>query len=388
MLCVQALDPFYFKIYAMTHYIKICASIMVALLCVLLPSCSADTVPAGGDTTQGNVSVSLQTSARVQRTTLQTSDDVQHVEYVQLYIFKGTGSDAVCIKSIDADWQQPTGHTVQQLYKIDPNLFVYDGKTTYTLLAIGLDNKPGATGEGAGPTYNLPAAITQGTTLGQAIARLATGKTAHDMNHAELFAGTAECTPQRGNNLVTIDLYRRVAGVQAYIDDIPEGVTDIKLVLYHDQHSEVPLVAQPDAADGTYMDHGTATADGSTTLLDLPVDEGTLVGVSVTGTTLTKRAGSVLDGAYVLPVEAPADTDTGTLKLELYKGDVLYKTYRVAIDDGKTRTYNFPLRANCFYTIGALNLQQNEPLSLGESTADITIQVEPNFEKDHDFTIQ
>ena len=40
------------------------------------------------------------------------------------------------------------------------------------------------------------------------------------------------------------------------------------------------------------------------------------------------------------------------------------------------------------YTIGTLNLQQNEPLSLGEATADITIQVEPNFEKDHDFDIQ
>ena len=108
----------------------------------------------------------------------------------------------------------------------------------------------------------------------------------------------------------------------------------------------------------------------------------------MTGTTLKKRIGTVLDGAYVLPVEASADQGTGTLNLKLYKGGVLYKTYRVAVDDGKTRSYNFPLRANCFYTIGTLNLQQNEPLSLGEATADITIQVEPNFEKDHDFDIQ
>lgn len=361
---------------------------MVALLCVLLPSCSADTVLADEGITQGPVNVCLQTSARVQRTKLQTSDGVQHVEYVQLYIFKGTGSDAKCIKSIDVGWQQSPGQTVSQFYKINPNLFVYDGRTTYTLMAVGLDNKPDATDEGAGPTYNLPAAIINGSTLEQAVARLATGKTAHDMNHAELFAGTAECTPRCGNNQVVIELYRRVAGVQAYLDDIPEGVTDIKLVLYKDQHSEVPLVAKRDAADGTYMDHGTATADGSTTLLDLPVNEGTLGGGDVTGTTLKKRAGSVLDGAYVLPVEAPADSGIGTLKLELYKDGVLYKTYRVAVDDGKTRRYNFPLRANCFYTIGTLNSQHNEPLSLGEATADITIQVEPNFEKDHDFDIQ
>lgn len=380
--------PYINVLCAMNYSIKICASIVVALLCGLLPSCTADTVLADEGATQDHVSVCLQTSARVQRTTLQSSDNVQHVEYVQLYIFKGTGSDAECIKSLDVDWQQSTGQTALQFYKIDPNIFVYDGSTTYTLLAVGLDNKPGATAEGAGPTYNLPAAITNGTTLGQAVARLATGKTAHDMNHAELFAGTAECVPQRGNNLVIIDLYRRVAGVQAYLNDIPEGVTDIKLVLYKDQHSEVPLVAKPDAADGAYMDHGTATADGSTTLLDLPVNEGTLAGVAVTGTTLKKRVGTVLDGAYVLPVEASADQGTGTLNLKLYKGGVLYKTYRVAVDDGRTRSYNFPLRANCFYTIGTLNLQQNEPLSLGEATADITIQVEPNFEKDHDFDIQ
>ena len=33
-------------------------------------------------------------------------------------------------------------------------------------------------------------------------------------------------------NLVSVDLYRRVAGVQVYVDDIPEGVTEVRLVLY------------------------------------------------------------------------------------------------------------------------------------------------------------
>ena len=78
--------PYINVLCAMNYSIKICASIVVALLCGLLPSCTADTVLADEGAMQDHVSVCLQTSACVQRTTLQSSDNVQHVEYVQLYI--------------------------------------------------------------------------------------------------------------------------------------------------------------------------------------------------------------------------------------------------------------------------------------------------------------
>lgn len=362
--------------------------LLFIILCFLLSACSEGIVPEDEAAAKGTLSVCIQTSAPIHRTTLQTSDPVQHVEYVQLYVFKGVDDDAVCLQSINVDWQQPVGSTAQQIYQLDPKLFDFDGKTTYTFLAVGLDNRPEETTEGAGLAYHLPDDIQPGSTLGQAYARLADGKVAHDMAHAELFAGVAQSTPsKKKSNLVNIDLYRRVAGVQAYLTDIPEGVTDIQLVLYGDQHSEVPLCRRADASDGTFLDYGTARLTDSSTLLDLPVTKGTLVGVSVSGTTLVKQQGSVLDGAYVLPVEAPTATGLSTLQLKLYKNAELYKTYRVALDDGTNKVYAFPLRANCFYTIGVLNQSENEPQSLGEATSDITIEVEPNFEKDHEYVI-
>ena len=59
----------------------------------------------------------------------------------------------------------------------------------------------------------------------------------------------------------------------------------------------------------------------------------------------------------------------------------------MALGTAKARSYVYPLRANCFYTIGVLNKQENEPVSLGEAEGDIVIEVEPNFEKDHEYEI-
>ena len=94
-----------------------------------------------------------------------------------------------------------------------------------------------------------------------------------------------------------------------------------------------------------------------------------------------------MSACYLLPIEAPTATDSHTLQLKAYKGTTLYKTYNVALGTMKARNYVYPLRANCFYTIGVLNKKENEPVSLGEAEGDIVIEVEPNFEKDHEYEI-
>lgn len=359
------------------------------LLGILLPAACSDTAESAPDH-EATLTLTFETSAArlTSRTTLLSSDNVQHVSQVQLYIYEGVTADAPCILSRDVHWAQPTGATAQQSYALPLSTFNPDGATTYTFLAVGLDRTSADT-EGAAYAYGLPDALAVGSALGDAVARLASGRTASDMARAELFAGAATLTVQPNrNNAVTIDLYRRVAGVQVYVTDIPSGVTDLQLVLHADQHSEVPLPKQADAADGTFLDHGTASVDNSTTLLEIPVTDVTRKGATIAGTSLVKQEGSVIGAAYLLPLEAPAGTDGHTLLLKAFKGEDLYRTYRVALKTGNTSTAAFPLRANCFYTIGVLNSEENEPLSLGEAESDITIEVEPNFEKDHHYDIQ
>lgn len=361
----------------------------VSMCClVLLMGCAEESAPVIDCAPQLTFRFETTAVQHGMRTTLLSSDNVQHVSYVQLYIFKGMSADAPCIVSRNVRWTQPVGATAEQAYALPLSEFSPDGSTTYTFLAVGLDDDPTHTTEGAAYAYGLPDAVTIGTTLGNAVAQLAKGRTATDLSRAELFAGTATLqVDPTSNNAVTIELYRRVVGVQVYVTDIPTDVTDLQLHLYSNQHTDVPLVKQPNTSDGIYADHGTQFLPNSTCLLDLPVTDATLKGATLSGTQLTKQVGSVLSACYLLPIEAPTATDSHTLQLKAYKGTTLYKTYNVALGTMKARNYVYPLRANCFYTIGVLNKKENEPVSLGEAEGDIVIEVEPNFEKDHEYEI-
>lgn len=362
----------------------------VSLCCLwLLIGCTDACSPVVDEAPQLTLRFETTAAQRGARTTLLSSDNVQHVSYVQLYIFKGSTADAPCIVSRNVGWTQPTGATAQQTYTLPLSVFAPDGTTTYTFLAVGLDDTPTNTTEGAAYAYGLPDAVTLGTTLGNAVAQLAANRTTTDLGHAELFAGSAtlQVNPLR-DNAVTIDLYRRVVGVQVYVTDVPTDVTNLQLTLYTLQHSDVPLLKQPDAANGTYADHGTQFLAESTCLLNMPVTNEALKGTTIAGTQLTKQAGTILGATYLLPIEAPTTTDAHTLQLKAYKGTTLYKTYNISLGTTKARSYVYPLCANCFYSIGVLNKQENEPISLGEAEGDIVIEVEPNFEKDHEFELE
>lgn len=145
-----------------------------------------------GDDTNGqeeNGQITIKFTAEpLTRTTLASSDNVQHVKYVQVYVFDGTEASAVCVASENVGWKQlQPGGTVTQYYTLKQKLD--DGKT-YTILAVGLDND-NSEQEGAGYAYGLPDAIkVKSTTLGDAKATLAEGRTAANMNKAELLQVT------------------------------------------------------------------------------------------------------------------------------------------------------------------------------------------------------
>lgn len=337
-----------------------------------------------GDDTNGqeeNGQITIKFTAEpLTRTTLASSDNVQHVKYVQVYVFEVTEASAVCVASENVDWKQlQPGGTVTQYYTLKQKLD--DGKT-YTILAVGLDNYKSEQ-EGAGYAYGLPDAIKVGTTLDDAKATLAEGRTAANMNKAELFAGSNRVTVKPGTNSITeITLKRRVAGVMAYFTNIPSDVERIQLKLYDNQYKDVPLIAQ------TSNDHGTEQLERSTVLLDIEVSQDILkqeVVYASDGTTVvgTKLPGTVLQGAYMLPMPAPESGYTLTL-VQIKDGGKNQQENNLVLSNPASVSTNFPIEANVFYTIGRKDAGHDEPYPLEDLSDGDYIYVDGNWQADVD----
>lgn len=354
------------------HYIPL-------LIILFLSACTSDEAitPPGTDG-QGNVTFLFTAGSEIKtRTVLSSSENLQHVEKVHLYIFKGIGDNATFESVRELAWPAPADvdyKTTERSYSITL------APGNYTFLAIGLDDKSGA-------TYNLPSAIATGSTLADAKATLAAGKTKDDIAQSELFAGWAEAldVKESGNAAVTINLWRRVAGVMGYFKNIPADVQTIRVLLYENQNTEVPLRKPTHnnvAEDTDFGDRTTGTDNRILLSIDKTTDtyEDTSTGVTITG---------VFKGAYVLPKQAPTDASgvTHTLTVEtLNSTGVLVKSYNVVIQssaDGTTsenrpvtETKKFPLYANQLYSIGTALA----PVDLDDNT--IYITVNPEWQKD------
>lgn len=372
------------------------------ILLLLTAACTTEEIierDNGGETQGSDVVIDFQTgNEKKTRTTLTGSDPIQHVTYVHLYIFKGSDPASPCIGAENVEWRQPVGQTARQKYMLKTKLTPYE---TYTLLAVGLDCRLDADGNAdlttnSAATYGLPGSIVAetpsapdgtpgvaGTPLGDAVAKLTDAKGQDDIAGSELFAGSVVIeAASDGTAMTTVDLWRRVAGVQGYFTNIPTGVTRIELILYKEQYLDVPLMKR------TIGDHGTTPLSGSTVLLDIPVTTDELQKETLTaddGTTYTKLPGSVLQAAYMLPVDAPP-AGTGTFVLKTYKGDVEEKTYKVnaKLQNGAL-VNSFPILANHFYTLGIKNGTTDEPIDLG-GTIDETvfIRVDGSWQADVD----
>lgn len=367
------------------------------ILCLLaaatLTACSQtdDTTAPGGD---GQLTIKF-TAEPQTRTTLTGSDNVQHVKYVQVYVFEGTEANATCVASENAGWlQTQAGGTATQYYTLKTELTV---GTTYTVLAVGLDTKdadqptPEQEQEGAGYAYGLPGAIKVGeTTLDEAIATLAEGRTKADMAKAELFAGSGEVTIEANTNKITeITMMRRVAGVMMYLTNIDPTVKRIKLQLHQPQNTQMPLIVQE-------HDFGCAPLTGNEaddrTLLDITITHDLLASEQVTGkdgtVICTKLPGSVLAGAYLIPASAPGEGGN-TLTLTQYTSETptdaadVYRSQIVKLNNPKEGMDDtaYPLEANCIYSIGTKNATTDEPEDIG-GKADADIYIDGNWQAD------
>lgn len=319
------------------------------------------------------------------RASLQCSDKIQNVTYVQLYIFDGKEGDAMCIGTENVNWTQPTGHAAEQKYMLQTKL---ERGHEYLLLAVGLDDESKV-------AYGLPEAIKKGeTTLDAAKASLAAGKSHADIAKAPVFSGWVSVTPNGEAQSTTITLSRRVAGILCYLRNIPAyngGTSVVQLELNREQNKEVSLYGNPAT--------GTAESENSRILYsqtmnfeynkeyfvfdtDDPVNREKLSldsGVKIVDN-------SVFKGMFILPLDEYISSEA-TFSIAVYGGPLdaakregeLYRWN--LINENRERT--FALEANCLYSIGVKETADNSdgndrPLDLTGDNNDIILL--PDYE--------
>ena len=377
-----------------------------ALSALLLPGCGGDEGlnPGTSEGTRG-LTVTFSVNNEAKMATGGTADIVyptgpdgdglyigeQHTTDVFLYIFQGTGSDATCVACENVGWSEHfssklpvTTEDSQMPYEIQYDGFLYNVR--YTLLAVGLSKD-------AKTVYGFPEAIVnEKTTLGEAKAELAAGQTCDGINASEIYVGTAEFTPLSGEE-VTVNLWRRVAGVAGYFKNVPRSinrkdVAALRIALYDKQNTALPLLEREQApVFKDYIDRRTEETNGNV-LVNIPISSELSIEDVVSG------------GAYVLPAPAPSGTGNWTLRIELVDKDGNVLNFRRAklpegdkLDPGITgggtgiidteSAYRFPIVANHFYALGS----SENPIDLQGQGLDILITIDPTWREEVDLGV-
>lgn len=295
------------------------------------------------------------TEAEISRTSLNSSEPLQHVENVKLYIYQmddaaeGTTEtaaefeqriqDATLCATETLPWKnQSTSSGVSMSYKIQTPLL---RDKEYVFLAVGTDAE-------SEENYEFP---DNGTKFSASVATLKDGKTIQDMAKSEFFSGyqvAKLCSPDAGSKSIlaplkkddysyddtadqtTVELTRAVAGVLLYMTDIPakwykagdsgDGyrVTKVKLRLHRMPASSVSLCGQS-AGTGGSTEAGTEEGPVLIESMDLSElqfpSEGDLYQIVGQKGEVQTLDNTLLYGAYLLPVASEPGKATFTLEL-------------------------------------------------------------------------
>ena len=334
--------------------------------------------PVAGDGTQLTVKfVTDGTAPRAARSSLVSDDPMHHVTSARILVFDGTDGAAPCVADETiARWAAlPTrGDTaVYTLQSYIPPRADSEAEQPYTVVAVGLDDVSAS-------AYRLatPATLAE--------AQMVLQGTQADMAHAEFFTGQTEALlGARLHSEAVVELRRRVAGVLAYFNHIPKEVTRIDVVLPDGatQHTTMPLEASNAYATGSLAGSQVLLRFEGWTDDDLKAESVTLDD----GTTYTKEPGSLLLGAHVLPLEAPAPAEGAaqqatTLQIVMYRADgAEYGRKNVLLPDG---TRQYALRANAYYSIGRKNKDIDKPEDLDGDPGDSWLYVDGDWQANVD----
>lgn len=359
---------------------------MAACIVWLLPGCSPDSPAAfPEEEAVGAIYFTLGLLDGTETRALpQGSDNVHHVDYVQLYIFDGTDDNAPCIASENAEWaayfqNNLPIHTAEMIYRVK-----YQGLQlgkAYTFLAVGV-NTPGR------QTFDVPAFIAHGATLGSLEAAWAARTTSTDMAQSELFAGKSVIIPRRTVSQGMVEMRRRVAGVMGWFSNVPATINgipvgELRIALYTSQNTRMPLLQrQQSPVFQDFLLSPSTEADGQA-LIRIRVPD--------------NRADIASGGSFVLPADMPppSDGDAYTLRMELTDANGnLLQTRRILLpsgdpSDGTTGggtgiidpegLSRFPIIANHFYSVGS----KDAPIDVGGNNI-IIVSINPDWDEIND----
>lgn len=385
---------------------KYLVNILFSLLFVVVAGCSDDNPGGLDDANKGKITLSLSAGDLQTRTLLNSSAAVHQVEevYIALYEIKADETDTVCVECYDFNWESG-----EPLESRQERTFTYPAQegVKYTILAIGLD-KQSATTFGFSSINEVKEKLSN-KSLSQSYAILQEGiKTASEgdtdtfggreltgvetapeaipgkmaphnpLTYSELFAGwnTFVFNPEI-ENLVEVEMRRRVAGVYAYLKEIPrtvngKDVARIKLLMNRNQNYAVALPrverTEQDIANKVFPDDfGKGELLYSEVLMDICLKGEGEIGEPETPTDnpfwdikedyTTKfniKPNTLLLSSYLLPVEKNENNTTiSTLYISLFTEDgALIQSFPLTVKEKDTETKYYNIYPNMVYHVG------------------------------------
>lgn len=412
---------------------KYLVNILFSLLFVVVAGCSDDNPGGLDDANKGKITLSLSAGDLQTRTLLNSSAAVHQVEevYIALYEIKADETDPVCVECYDFNWESG-----EPLESRQERTFTYPAQegVKYTILAIGLD-KQSATTFGFSSINEVKEKLSN-KSLSQSYAILQEGiKTASEgdtdtfggreltgvetdpeaipgkmaphnpLTYSELFAGwnTFVFNPEI-ENLVEVEMRRRVAGVYAYLKEIPrmvnwKEVARIKLLMNRNQNYAVALPrverTEQDIANKVFPDDfGKGELLYSEVLMDICLKGEGGIGEPETPTDnpfwdikecyTTKfniKPNTLLLSSYLLPVEKNENNTTiSTLYISLFTEDgALIQSFPLTVKEKDTETKYYNIYPNMVYHVGEKSNnggvdEGDQPVSLAGTQLELKVQ--------------
>lgn len=280
---------------------------------------------------------------------LWSSEALQQVQYMNLYIFKDDKGTYKYDKEITGGNNFGFNDAGNAVNSDEPHSYTLTTKleagAKYKILAVGYE-------EGYNATFKTLSLTTGTTTLAQAKIELAESVNAAD----EMFSGvTKEIDLSTGTTSfnVNVELKRVVAGVLGYFKNVPYqlenngALVQVKHILVQVAKKGTSALLETRAAS--------EASDGYTTIIDILLtgskdgNNNWYANTTDPASGVQIEANSFLKGAYSLPIAAHVSNATLRVVLTGEQTSTILKEYPVVMDGSNNK---FALDANSIYMIG------------------------------------
>lgn len=297
----------------------------------------------------------------------------------------------------------------------------------YKFLAVGRDDKYSDEQHLANPTFTANTTTWEDASISLSTSTINSAKNGNPLNTTELFVGKLQENDQTTGTedalLVTdetiefnrsITLRRAVAGLMFYVVNIPSWVEDntttdgnrtifkpTSLTLEATALGTDEYLASKTATTTTPMQYQIVASIDLTAAKGWSTDEAQQIFTRPADEEKGWKENSYMSTNFMMPtletsmnVGKDATSKAGSQKVTFYFHYTdgthhHYDNVKLITDDGGKLV--FPIEANHLYTIGEKNKTNNTPYDLKKyypAMVDITLEIEPSFDKRHDFEVE